>query len=123
MGSWKARCFVNNKVCLIIIHNEHAIAIYVSENTVDVFDALGLTNVKNICPILQFLKKLLPCKSLLLNTEIQGTGSALCAKFCLVFLYLRCQGFAFVDAVSIFTCDTDDNDVLVATYFEKLFSE
>lgn len=107
--------------CLIVIIKNHAIALRFEQNYIELLDPLGLKNAKILSPVFQFLKRHLPCKKLLVNTKIQSDSSSECAKFSLVFLYLRNHGFSYNDFLNIFSNDFANNDVKIKVYFDKFF--
>jgi len=117
---------VKNNVSLIVIHNEHAIAIFCGLDQVEVFDPFGLEgrnfgNRQILDVVCGFLKEHLPCKSLRINTSIQSSGSQKCAYFCLVYLFFRCRGYTFGDVVNLFSCNLQENDRRVEELFNLHF--
>ena len=112
---------VKNDVGFIVIHQEHAIAVYITDRTIDVLDPLGPSNISTFGPICEFLNAHLPCKLLRMNSKLQSDTSNNCALFCLLFIYLRCHGHSFQEAVNIFTCSVDDNDQVVQKMFGSIF--
>jgi hypothetical protein len=112
---------VKNDVSLIIIHEQHAIAVYITEQTIDLFDPLGPGNKKVYSPVFKFLKEHLPCKKLNICAKIQADKSNLCAYFALVFLKLRCKGYSFCEVINLFSGDTKKNDEKIISYFDCLF--
>ena len=112
-----------NQTCLIIITNSHAIAVRFENSFVELFDPLGISNNKTLHPIFLFLKRHLPCKKLILNTKIQADKSSQCAKFCLVFLYLRSHNYTFNDFLNLFTDNFTKNDSLICSLFRKCFNK
>ena len=112
---------VKVEVGLIVIYNEHAIALYFTEDQVEIFDALGLENKNVLQTVCQFLKVHLPCKRLRLNTKIQSSGSQKCAYFCLVYLFFRCRSYTFDHILNLFSCDLKTNDERVSRLFKLHF--
>lgn len=109
--------------CLIIITNSHAVALRFEANTIELFDPLGLKNTQNLCEIFKFLKRHLPCKRLVVNTKIQSNSSVQCAKFSLLFLFLRNKGYTFNDFLNLFSEDYNANDSKVRKYFKTFFTK
>ena len=112
---------VKNQLGFIVIHQEHAIAVYITDETIDVLDPLGPSNVDTFGPICEFLATHLPCKRLRINSKIQSDSSNSCALFCLLFLFLRCHGQTFQDIVGAFNCDLEQNEKLVKNMFDSVF--
>ena len=112
---------VKNHIGFIIIHEGHAVALYTDENYIDVFDSLGLQNKSIISPICIFLKTHLPCKTLRVNTKIQGSGSENCAKYALLYLRLRSRGYSFNQITRLFSCDSVANDKRIRKLFNQCF--
>jgi hypothetical protein len=112
---------VKNHVSFLVIHKEHAIGIYVDEKSVDIFDPLGVKNFLVYGPIYEFLAVHLPCKKLNLSLKLQSDKSIACAKFCLVFLMLRCQSYTFCEVINLFTIDTEKNEKKIEIFFNCLF--
>jgi hypothetical protein len=112
---------VKNNVGLIVINENHAIAIYITEKSIDVFDPFGNKNSKVFNPICKFLKLHLPTKILNFSAKIQAEKSNLCAKFCLVYLKLRCEGISFCEIIAYFTTELPHNDLIVTRLFKCLF--
>ena len=114
---------VKNNVGFIVIHDDHAIAVFVTETSIDLLDPLGPQNNKTFIPICKFLSSHLPCKLLRINTKLQADSSSKCAEFCLLFLYLRCNNYSFHATVNLFTCEYDKNDQTVTNLFNMYFRE
>lgn len=112
---------VKNDIGFIIIHNEHAVAVYTDEYYIDVFDSLGLEDKSILSPICVFLKEHLPCKTLRVNTKVQDSGSNTCAKYALLYLLFRSRGHSFNKIVGLFTCDYSANDKKVKKLFKHFF--
>ena len=113
---------VKNNVGFIVINNEHAIAVYITDETIDVLDPLGPTNVTTFGPICEFLAIHLPCKRLRMNSKLQSDSSNNCALFCLLFLFMRCHGHSFQDVLNTFNCDLEENDKIVKNMFQSIFT-
>ena len=107
---------VSNNVGFIVVHNNHSIAVFITETTIDVLDPLGPTNKETFGPICEFLSSHLPCKLLRMNSKLQSDVSEKCALFCLVFLFLR-QCYSFHQSISFFTCDYVKNDETINNLF------
>lgn len=112
---------VSNNIGFIIVHNEHAMAVFITDSTIDVLDPLGPTNKETFGPICEFLSNHLPCKLLRMNSKLQSDDSKKCALFCLLFLFLRCQSYSFHDSISFFTCDYEGNDETIDDIFNRVF--
>ena len=113
---------VKNNVGFIVINENHAISIYITDTSIDIFDPFGKNNRKVFSPICKFLKEHLPTKTLNFSAKIQAENSDLCAKFCLVFLKLRCEGFSFCEIIANFSTQYSNNDATVIDLFNCLFS-
>lgn len=113
---------VKPNVSFIVIEQGHAVAVYITDISIDLFDPLGISNSRIFSPICFFLKNHLPCKKLNINSKIQSEKSSNCAKFCLIYLYLRCKKFSFQETVRLFSCKISENDEIVADLFKKYFS-
>ena len=113
---------VKHNVCFIVIHKNHAIAVYIATNTIDVLDPLGPTNIDTFKPICDFLDTHIPTKILRMNSKIQSDISKNCALFCLLFLYMRCNDYSFQDSVGVFSCDYIDNDKIAEDMFNSFFT-
>jgi len=113
---------VKNNVALIVVHQGHAIAVHITKTNIEVMDPLGMSNKKIFSPICLFLKNHLPCKKLLINSKIQSDGSDHCAKYCLVYLYLRCNHLSFHKIMLLFSCETNNNDFRVDKLFARYFN-
>ena len=112
---------VKNDIGFIVIEQEHAVAVYITEKSIEVFDPLGLGNSAVFSPICAFLAEHLPCKSLQISAKFQSDLSNSCAKFCLIFLYLRCHGYPFHTVHNLFSCDLVSNEHKVDALFDSLF--
>ena len=114
---------VVKNVCFIIIHEEHAIAVNITAETIEILDPLGPTNATTFHPVCQFLETHLPCKLLQMNSKLQSDTSSKCAIFCLLFLFLRCNNYSFQDAVNVFSCNYADNDRIAEEMFNSVFTK
>ena len=112
---------VKNDVGFIIIYNHHAVAVYICENTIDIMDPLGFQSSEAFQPICTFLANHLPGKILRIASRIQSDFSDKCAKFALVFLYLRCTGYSFQSALQLYNLDYVKNDEKVDALFKSFF--
>ena len=110
-----------NDVSFIIIHNEHAVAIHITLTTIEVFEPLGFENKVIVEPICTFLKTHLPCKTLYINSKVQSDTSIDCAKYCLLFIYLRCKNYSFYKVLSLFSCDLEHNNIRLNKLFDRFF--
>jgi len=113
---------VKHDISFVVIHHEHAIAVYITENEIDILDPLGPGNFTTFGPLCEFLGTHLPCKLLRMNTKIQSNTSDKCAKFCLTFLFLRRDGESFYESVAKLNCDKPDSDKTVDFLFDQIFT-
>ena len=108
------------KIGFICVSDEHAIAVFISDETIEVFDPLGPANAL-FSPLCQFLYNNLPCKTLKISGQIQSDTSSQCAQFCLIFLMLRCLGYDYETIASYYSCDLMANDDKASALFDNLF--
>ena len=112
---------VKNNVSFIVIHNKHAVAVYIDESTIDILDPLGFQHSESFSTICSFLSNHLPGKTLRIGPQIQSDTSTKCAKFALVFLYLLSTGYSFVSTLQLYSVDKEQNDDKVQSLFTTFF--
>jgi len=55
------------------------------------------------------------------NIDLQSYNSDVCGKYCLLYLYYKCQNYTLQDFVGNFTSDKIRNDGKVEAMYKKLF--
>ena len=112
---------VKNKVSFIVVNNQHAVAVYIDELTIDILDPLGFQHSEAFSTICSFLSDHSPGKTLRIGPKIQSDTSSKCAKFALVFLYLRSTGYSFMSTLQLYSHDQERNDDKVQSLFTTFF--
>ena len=112
-----------NNICLIVFANDHAIGIYVSGKTFEIYDPLGLENFKELDKLCEFIVCNAISRKLLVSSQIQSDTSMECAKIVLVLLLLRSQNVKFQDVTEMFHCDVRQNDEIAKNLFKKHFEK
>jgi len=108
-------------ICFVTIINKHWVAIWVSNQTIEVYDGLGeksgLTKNKYF---INFLNNNLINRELKLSREIQSINSVLCGQLCVICLTMCSREKTFEEINSIFDCDQENNDVIIHDLFQNL---
>lgn len=88
----------------------HWVALYINKNNYAYyFDSLGNVPINSVANILDRNKITYDY-----NTKrIQGDKSDVCGDYCLLFVYLACQGYILKSFISLFGDDRQYNDRLV----------
>ena len=112
---------LKDDICLIVIRNNHAIGIYVSPGTFEIYDPLGLQVLKESEKLCEFIFANALSRKLLVSSQIQSPESENCAKIVLVLLLLRANQNSFEEITEKFRGTLDEKDSLATNLFQKLF--
>ena len=112
---------LKDNVCLMIYTTNHAIGLYISTKTLDIYDPLGLKNFRELDNLCEFVVTHAIGRKLKISSQIQSDESDVCAKISLVCLLMRSQNINFEDITQTFCENFSENDALAAKLFEKYF--
>jgi len=114
-----------SKPCCFIVNTDpshlpgkHWVVIYLSENSViEYFDSFGrppiINNIQTF--INKYGKKLINNKK-----QIQNNTSNTCGMFCILFIAFKTSGLNMSDFISLFSVDTNYNELLLRKLYKKI---
>ena len=128
-------CFAENEVtnltitsypCSLIINLDHDnlpgshwVAVYISKETLEVWDTLGFRILdwpRIPCNLLKFLHRYVFNRRVIISKRIQSSSSILCGYFCIYFIICR-QFLSFQTIVNTFNSDFNRNDNILLNCF------
>ena len=113
---------ISYPVALIVNDENHWIAIYISDNVVEVCDSSGYLKNDNLDLSLRKLLKLhFYNKDFFATPRLQSDDSQNCALYCLSYLYIRLiLDKTLCDFTSLFTTDTNVNCSIISDIFREI---
>ena len=109
-------------VALIIHDNSHWVAIYLSENIVEVCDSSGYLKTEKLHTKLQKLLKVhFIDKKFFATPRLQSYKSRNCAIYCICFLFIRIRlKRTLCDFTSLFTTDKNVNCSIISNLLKEI---
>lgn len=113
--------------CAIVINTDvsskpgsHWVSIYINEmREMEYLDSYGRPPFSSILHFIQKNARI----SQFNNIPLQGTDTAVCGMYCIMFLYFRSKGHTFEQFLSLFSRNTKDNDIKIEKLFKTYFNK
>ena len=108
-------------ICFISNIQEHWFSIWVSRDTVEVYDSLGEKSALSKSTLfVNFLCNNLVNRRLKFSRQIQTENSQLCGQYCITCLKLRSQNLDFDEINCHFSHNLGENELIILNLFTDI---
>ena len=98
----------------------HWIALYITQNSLEIYDSLGLdptTWTRKPVILLKFIEKMSKNRETIITPRFQSDYSNLCGVYSILFLTLR-NNYTFQNLCHLFSRDFNLNDTVLLSFFQ-----